>query len=49
MIIPEIKLEFGLKNGITRINCEEERKTPKQDLWFERDRKVYLEDIYPDC
>jgi len=42
-------MEVGFKNGIIRINLEEVREIPKQDLWFERVWKDYLEDIYLDC
>jgi hypothetical protein len=41
-------LEIGFKKGIVRINLEEVRKIPKQNLWFEKVWKDYLEDIYPD-
>ncbi|MEI8226265.1 MAG: FAD-binding protein [Bacteroidota bacterium] len=42
-------LEVGLKKGIVRINLEEVREIPKQNLWFERVWKDYLEDNYLDC
>lgn len=42
-------LEIGFKKGIVRINLEEVREIPKQNLWFERVWKDYLEDNYLDC
>ena len=42
-------LEVGYKNGIIRTNLEKVREIPKQDLWFERVWKDYIEDNYPDC
>jgi len=42
-------LEVGFKKGIIRINLENVRKIPKQNLWFERVWKDYLEDNYLDC
>jgi succinate dehydrogenase/fumarate reductase flavoprotein subunit len=37
-------LEVGFRNGIVRTNLEEIREIPKQNLWFERVWKDYLED-----
>ncbi|MCE5346166.1 MAG: FAD-binding protein [Bacteroidales bacterium] len=42
-------IEVGLSNDIVRIKMEEVREIPKQDLWFERIWKEYLEEIYLDC
>ena len=42
-------LEVGLKKGIVRINLEAVREIPKQNLWFEKVWKDYLEDNYLDC
>jgi len=42
-------LEVGFKKGIIRINLENIRDIPKQNLWFEKVWKEYLEDKYLDC
>jgi hypothetical protein len=42
-------MEVCFENGIVRINLEEVREIPEQNLWFERVWKDYKEDIYLDC
>ena len=42
-------LEFYFRSGFLRINLTDIRVVPKQDLWFERVWKEYIEDIYLDC
>jgi succinate dehydrogenase/fumarate reductase flavoprotein subunit len=39
-------LEVRLRNGIIEINLEEVREIPKQNLWFEKVWKEYIEDNY---
>jgi succinate dehydrogenase/fumarate reductase flavoprotein subunit len=42
-------LEVKYKNGEVVSNLVNVRDIPKQDLWFEKVWKDYLEDNYPDC
>jgi hypothetical protein len=42
-------LEVGFKNGKINLNLQEIREIPKQDLWFEKVWKDYIEDNYFDC
>jgi succinate dehydrogenase/fumarate reductase flavoprotein subunit len=41
--------EISFNNGIIKLNLEEVREIPEQNLWFEKVWKDYLEDIYLDC
>jgi succinate dehydrogenase/fumarate reductase flavoprotein subunit len=42
-------LEIAYKDGNINLNLQEAREIPKQELWFEKVWKEYLEDNYPDC
>jgi len=42
-------LEVTFRSGSLKINLADVREIPKQDLWFERVWKEYIEDIYFDC
>jgi succinate dehydrogenase/fumarate reductase flavoprotein subunit len=42
-------LETGCRNGIITHNMVDVREIPKQNLWFEKIWKEYIEDIYMDC
>jgi hypothetical protein len=42
-------IEVGFKDGLINLKLQEIREIPKQDLWFERVWKDYLEDNYLDC
>ena len=42
-------LEVNFRSGSLKINLAGVREIPKQDLWFERVWKEYIEDIYFDC
>jgi succinate dehydrogenase/fumarate reductase flavoprotein subunit len=41
-------LEVSYRDGDIRINLEEVREIPRQNLWFEKVWKEYLEDNYPE-
>jgi hypothetical protein len=42
-------LEVNFRRGALNINLAEVREIPKQNLWFERVWKEYIEDNYFDC
>jgi hypothetical protein len=42
-------LEVGYKDGIIKLKLQEIKEIPKQDLWFEKVWKEYIEDNYSDC
>lgn len=42
-------IEVGFKEGIINLKLQDIREIPRQDLWFERVWKDYLEDNYLDC
>jgi hypothetical protein len=41
-------LEAAYRDGTIKINLEEVREIPKQNLWFEKVWKEYIEDNYPE-
>jgi hypothetical protein len=41
-------MEVRFRNGIIEINLAEVREIPKQNLWFEKVWKEYIEDNYPE-
>jgi succinate dehydrogenase/fumarate reductase flavoprotein subunit len=41
-------LEVTYRDGTIKINLEEVREIPKQNLWFEKVWKEYIEDNYPE-
>jgi hypothetical protein len=42
-------LEVKCRGGSLKINLADVSEIPKQDLWFEKVWKEYIEDIYFDC
>jgi succinate dehydrogenase/fumarate reductase flavoprotein subunit len=42
-------IEVGFQEGVINLKLQDLREIPKQNLWFERVWKDYLEDNYLDC